>query len=95
MSSKEQMENMKFSESEEKKDANEAERKPAVSTHLYLKSSRSLDKDVILGRIQKRKCMNKVKNTFHSLLSLNASTSTGSLTQDPMWVDLGDLFSCP
>ncbi|KNA23963.1 hypothetical protein SOVF_020350 [Spinacia oleracea] len=93
--------NSKFNNEEKDKDeVNVAESKPSISTQLYLRSSSSskpLDKEVVLGRIQRRKCMNKVKNTLHSLLSLNGSTttSTASITQDQMWVDLGDAFSCP
>lgn len=87
--------NLKVS-SEKKDEGNEVENKATISTQLYLRSPKPLDKDVVLERIQRRKCMNKVKNTFHSLLSLNGSNSNASITtQDQMWVDLGDAFSCP
>lgn len=81
----------KLKVSVERDEADEAENKPSITTQLHLKSPKPLDKEVVIERIQRRKCMNKVKNTFHSLLSLNDSTST----QDQMWVDLGDSFSCP
>lgn len=85
--------NLKFYE--ERDEANEAEKKLPVSTQLHLRSPKPLDRDVILARIQRRKCVNKLKNTLHSLLSLNGSTTPASMTQDQMWVDLGDNFTCP
>ncbi|KAL9229525.1 hypothetical protein vseg_004983 [Gypsophila vaccaria] len=70
-----------------------ARQPPPVSTQLRLVSSKSLDKEVVLRKIRHRKCMNKVKNTFSTLMSLNNSAPNNA--QEQKWVELGDAFSCP
>ncbi|KAJ9669937.1 hypothetical protein PVL29_026478 [Vitis rotundifolia] len=66
-----------------------AETTSSVTSHLYLRSSETLDKDVVLRRIRHH----KVRTMVRALLS----TSPSSVTVDKdKWVDLqDDAFSNP
>ncbi|GAA0151021.1 hypothetical protein LIER_09832 [Lithospermum erythrorhizon] len=62
-----------------------------ICSQLYLKSSESLDRDVVLRRIRHHKTMNKFKGTFEAL----KGTSTTTSAFEQKWLELCDSFSSP
>lgn len=72
-----------------------------MSNQLQLKSSRSLDKNVILRRIKQRKSYNKAKSAIEAILATTSQTtddetnSNAQQQQQHKLLQFGDAFSAP
>lgn len=66
-----------------------------VTSQLYLKTSESLDREIVLRRIRHHKAMNKVRNSLQSLFRGAQPHTPVSDYYEQKWLELGDTFSSP
>lgn len=66
-----------------------------VTSQLHLKTSESLDREIVLRRIRQHKTMNKVRNSLQSLFRSSQSHTPVSDYDEHKWLELGDTFSSP
>lgn len=67
----------------------------SVTSQLYLKTSETLDREIVLRRIRHHKTMNKVRNSLQSLFRSSQPHTPVSDYYEHKWLEQGDTFCSP
>ncbi|POO02648.1 hypothetical protein TorRG33x02_016340 [Trema orientale] len=66
-----------------------------ITSQLHLKSSKSLNKDVVLRRIRHHKYLSRVRSAFQGLVSSSEEGGYVDSVDEQRWLDQNDNFSSP